>query len=103
MTKEIEECLPPIYSQEKSRDPKVCVKYFHPLSGWEWYGIEYNPEEKLFFGYVAGHECELGYFSLDELETIGDRKGLPIERDLYWDERNLSDVKEELKIRRRCR
>jgi len=83
LTKEIEKVLPPLYSQEKVEDPIVWVKYFHPVSNWTWYGIEYDPEERLFFGYVEGFENELGYFSLTELEVVM-VGGLGIERDLYF-------------------
>lgn len=44
-----------------------------------------------------GHEPELGYFSLKELmaakQGMRGIKALPIERDLYFKPRRLSDVK----------
>ena len=43
---------------------------------------------------VDGFEQELGYFSLTELDEVR-LKGLGIERDMYWEPRPLSKVKEE--------
>ena len=92
MTKGIEKSLPRLYSQKHTKDPPIFVIYFHPFSTWVWYGIEYDPEQRLFFGYVIGHEPELGYFSLDELESVKVH-GLGIERDLYFNPCPLSKVK----------
>lgn len=35
---------------------------------------------------VDGHEAELGYWLLSELESVNGPAGLMIERDLYWDD-----------------
>ncbi|EHP30588.1 hypothetical protein SMGD1_2065 [Sulfurimonas gotlandica GD1] len=45
------------------------------------------------FGYVIGHESELGYFNLDELESVRSVLGLPVERDLHFTPTLLSVVK----------
>jgi hypothetical protein len=82
--------LPPLYGCEHEPDPLVRVKFFTPDSNWTWFAIEYSPEERLFFGLVIGHESELGYFSLDELESARGPLGLPIERDLNWVPKPLS-------------
>jgi len=92
LTKEILEKLPKLYSTEKEKDPLCIVKLFHPCSSWTWYCTEFSPEEGLFFGKVVGHETELGYFSLAELESVKVR-GLSIERDLYFQPRPLSECK----------
>lgn len=88
LTEEIIKKLPPLYSQENNPDPLVMVKFFDPFSQWTWYAIEYDPKERIFFGFVVGFEEEMGYFSLDELEEIGH-----IERDEYWEPTPLSLVK----------
>lgn len=88
LTEEIIKKLPPLYSQENNPDPLVMVKFFDPFSQWTWYAIEYDPKERIFFGFVVGFEEEMGYFSLDELESIG-----RIERDEYWKPVRLSLVK----------
>lgn len=93
LTKEIEKRLPALYSQEKNPDPTVQVKFFNPAGSWTWYGIEYDPEQRLFFGLVDGFEKEMGYFSLDELESFKGAFGLGIERDLWFSPKPLSEVK----------
>lgn len=86
MTEELEALFPPLYSTE-GKDPKevkVKAKYFAPFNGWTWYATEYDPKQRIFFGYVRGLENELGYFSLDELQSVKGPLGLGIERDLYF-------------------
>ena len=70
LTKEIQKKLPPLYSQENVKDPKVWVKFFCPWNGWTQYGIEYSEEEGIFFGYVEGLDKEFGNFTLSELSEI---------------------------------
>ena len=97
MTKEIKDKLPPLYSQEKVKDPFIIVKFFTPWTNWTWYAIEGNPvgdNDFEFFGLVDGHEKELGYFMLSELESVNGPFGLKIERDMYFGfEHHLSEVK----------
>ena len=86
LTKEIEKKLPKLYSQKKVSNPKIIVKFFHPLSTYTWYAYEGERQKNgdiLFFGMVHGHEKEIGYFSLKELEEIK-VKGLGIERDKFF-------------------
>jgi len=86
LTAEIIKRLPKLYSQEEVSNPKIIVKYFHPLSSWTWYVTEGEKQEDgnwLFFGLVDGHEKELGYFKLKELEEVKVR-GLGIERDMFF-------------------
>ncbi len=49
-----------------------------------------------FFGLVEGHEKELGYFLLSELEGVRGPMGLPIERDLYWQPKTLEEIAPEM-------
>lgn len=94
LTKEMEKRFKKLGKQDVP-NPIVVAKFFHPFSNWYWYATAYYPEDRLFFGYVVGHEGELGYFSLDELESIS-IKGLGIERDMYFKERTLDEVKKEM-------
>lgn len=97
ITKALLKKLPAIYSTEKTpqEDKIAVIKFFFPAGRGTWYGIEYDPKEKLFFGYVVsplGADCdELGYFSLEELESVVIR-GLRIERDLYFKPTKLSEI-----------
>jgi hypothetical protein len=112
LTKKILKSLPALYSQENVTDPNVMVKFFSPWSGWTWYVTEGSPvcggcgnygcaipehmkmpiQDFRFFGFVDGHEAELGYFTLSDLERIRGPLGLKIERDLYWKPTLLSEV-----------
>jgi len=93
LTKAIEKALPPLYSQDDKGDDAVAyAKFFHPASSWTWYATEYDPESRVFFGLVIGFETELGYFSLDELESVRVR-GLGIERDLYFKPTTLGEIR----------
>ena len=83
LTEELRSKLPPLYSQENNPDSLVICKFFYPDFSWTWYAIEYDGKDT-FFGYVAGFECELGYFSLSELLNNRGALGQPIERDIYF-------------------
>lgn len=93
MPREIERKAPPLGATENERDPVAVAKFFTPDSTWSWYMTEYDPTTREAFGLVHGLCEELGYFNLDELEAIRGPKGLPIERDLYWKPRKISEVK----------
>ncbi|MBT4637533.1 MAG: DUF2958 domain-containing protein [Deltaproteobacteria bacterium] len=93
ITPEFEEMFKdyPLYSQEKEKDPLVVAKFFDPCGSATWFITEYDPEQKLAFGYVCGlQEDEFGYVSLTELESIKRPFGLTIERDLYFTQYRLS-------------
>ena len=92
MTKTIEKRLPPLHGTEGVclKDKVVRVKFFTPASSWTWYGVEYDPEERMFWGLVIGFEKEWGYFSLDELESMGGA----VNRDMYFDESKIGELRE---------
>lgn len=83
LTAEIRRQLPALYATEKEADPKAIVKLFTPWTNWTWYITEFDGED-MCFGLVCGHENELGYFSLSELEEIRGPAGLKVERDLHY-------------------
>jgi len=96
MTKELEKTFPPIYANEEKepKDVLIIAKFFSPWSNWTWYATELDQESGQFFGYVRGIENELGYFSLQELESVSGPFGLGIERDLYFGDHTLAEVME---------
>ena len=94
MTKELREMLPPLYATEDEEDPMLVCKFFHPRSNWTWYAIEFDGDD-MFFGLVEGYFTELGYFSLSELEAFRDDWGLGIERDIHFQPKPLSEIKED--------
>lgn len=92
MNDEIQASLPPFYSNEDIGMKAIApIKFFHPTSDWTWYPTEYDVDKGIFFGLVVGYDIELGYFSLEELESISAGKGLnlPIERDLHYTPQTL--------------
>lgn len=88
--------IPPLYSQENEKDPKVYMKFF--MGGWTWYAMEFDGKD-MFFGLVKSPimpEGELGYFSLRELMNL--KKGfVQVDRDLHgvtpYSPKRLSEVK----------
>jgi len=87
--------IPDLYETEGILDPICHVKLFTPDANWTWFIIEFSKEDaKTCFGYVQGMESELGYFTLDELESIHGPLGLAIERDLSFEPTPFSKVKE---------
>jgi len=92
LTEEILKKLPELYSQENVEDPLVIVKFFCPWNQWTWYATEFDGKD-VFFGKVRGHELELGYFSLSELQSVTGPGGLKIERDLHFKPVPLSQCK----------
>src|ERR1035438_10302025 len=96
MTKELEIKFPAIYTNEE-KDPKdvlIIAKFFCPWGNWTWYATEYDPETGRFFGFVRGDFDELGYFSLQELESVRGPFGLGIERDLFFGVHTLAEAME---------
>jgi len=75
----VEKKLPPLYSKENEKDPKVLCKFFLPFTKWTWYAIEFDGKDT-FFGYVVGDFPELGYFSLKELKEIEGPYGIGVEK-----------------------
>ncbi|MDC0935065.1 DUF2958 domain-containing protein [Pirellulales bacterium] len=88
--------IPPLYGAEQQSDPVALLKWFAPDSSWSWYVVEFSPEERTCFGLVDGHEAELGYFSLAEIEQLRGPLGLPVERDVCFAPTPLSEVRREL-------
>ena len=95
LTKANRDALPALYSQDGKppKDVPVAVKFFTPDSNWTWYATEFDGED-MFFGFVVGHEAELGYFSLSEISGARGPLGLKIERDRHFGPATLADVQE---------
>ena len=93
--KEIRETLPDLYASEDTIDPLCQIKLFTPDANWTWFIIELSQEDKsTCYGYVKGLENELGYFSLEEIESVRGALNLPVERDLSFEPMLLSKVME---------
>jgi hypothetical protein len=92
----------PLYSTEKQNVVPVIVKFFTPSSNWTWFAVEgeevkdefgVGTGDYEFFGLVEGHERELGYFRLSELQSIKCPPfGLGVERDKFFDHMVLDKI-----------
>ena len=74
ITVELINQFPRLYATDgKPKDHvKIIAKFFHSLSAATWYATEYDPEERMFFGFMnLGNPlyAELGYFSLMSLKA----------------------------------
>lgn len=95
LTKELIQRFAYVGRQEDSKDPIVVAKFFNPTGAGTWYATEFDPIAREFFGYVSifgDWNDEWGSFSLDELENYHNQFGVGIERDLYFEEKNMSEV-----------
>lgn len=97
LTKEITDRFAKVGRQEDVKDPIVIAKFFDPTGSATWFATEYDPAEKMFFGYatlfgLGSPEDEFGYFSLEELESVRGRFGLGIERDRGFTEKPISEI-----------
>ena len=95
MTQHLEKRFAQVGSQETVKDPVIIAKFFNPAGAGTWYATEYDPANKMFFGYVSIFDDwndEWGYFSLQELEYYESPYHTGIERDLYWREKKVSQV-----------
>ena len=85
----------PLYSQEHEEDPLIICKLFDPCGSASWFLLEYDPVEKIAFGFVQGlAEDEFGYISLTEMESIKGPFGIGIgiEQDLYFKQKRMSEM-----------
>jgi hypothetical protein len=91
----IRERTPPLYATQDCSDPVVQAKLFTPWTTWTWFVTEFDGQNTC-FGLVSGHEVELGYFNLAELEAIEGPGGLRVERDLHFEPQPLNKVRQDL-------
>lgn len=93
MTKQLEKRFTKVGDQSEILNPLIIAKFFNPAGGGTWYAIEYDPETRVFFGYVTGlAHNEWGSFSFDDLLKFKGHLGLGIERDLHFEEMYFNDL-----------
>lgn len=93
LTKQLLKRFEEVGRQDNVGDPIVVAKFFNPLGAGTWYATEYDPINKIFFGYVSifgDWNDEWGSFSLLELEDSVGSLGIGIERDIYFTEQPFS-------------
>ena len=52
LTEEIKQKFVEVGRQENVDDPVIVAKFFDPQGSWTWYATEYDPKNKIFFGYI---------------------------------------------------
>lgn len=71
----LEAALPALYATENVPNNKkiVPIHITHTTLGWHWFPIEGGAEgdDFVMFGLVIGLAIEFGYFSLNELNSVG--------------------------------
>jgi hypothetical protein len=88
----IKKQIPKLYETEDISDPVVYVKLF--IDGWTWHITELSIDGDIAFGYVVSpFGSELGYFSLNEIQSIKGSLGVGVERDLFFKPTKLSQIK----------
>ncbi len=106
LTEAIRKKLPPLdTSGTEEEGALVYAKYILPLTYWTWYVTEgsfidedgYCDTDKpkvdfMFFGLVVGHDVELGYFSLKELQAIRGPVGVHVERVVNFNPVPLKEI-----------
>lgn len=85
--------IPRLYETERSLNPICHIKLFTPDSQWSWFIIEIDDEQNICYGYIKGLDCELGYFSLDEIKQVKGPLGLCVERDVSFTPTALSIIR----------
>ena len=83
--------LPALGATSEEEETMIKAKFFYPDFSWTWYAIEFDGID-IFYGLVDGDVKELGSFRLSELMSNSGKLGLPIERDLHFTPRPLSEV-----------
>ena len=82
-------------------DAKVICKFFTPDANATWYALEYDPRSEEFFGFAdLGNPdfAEFGYFTLEQLESVKGKLGLPVERDMHFEDMTVKQLKEKYNI-----
>ena len=86
--------IPDLYETEGKINPLCHIKLFTPDSNWTWYIIELSKADtNTCYGYVQGLDSELGYFTLEELESVHGSLGLAVERDMLFEPTQLSEIR----------
>lgn len=95
--------LPAFYSTEEIPLKEKVIHMHFFIGGCDWYAIEYNPEDKLFFGFAILNNdydmAEWGYFSLQELSELK-VKFLEVDRNLHFATTKAKDVERIRKAQR---
>lgn len=91
--KEIMDELHKQFKFSSSLEQNVITRIFDPGSNWQWYIMNADPNDgDYLWGIVYGFEVEIGSISKSELESLTNRFGLPLERDLHFKKRRAQEI-----------
>jgi hypothetical protein len=88
--------IPALYSTDgvKFADKKIYMHFF--VGGSDWYVAEYDPIDRLFFGYAIlngdTEMAEWGYVSLDELIEVRQQRIYHVDREIHWKVKKASEI-----------
>jgi hypothetical protein len=93
--------LPNLHATEGVPIEEKVVHMHFFIGGCDWYVVEYDPNDRLFFGYAILNEdyenAEWGYIPLDELVEIKVPPGIEIDRDKWWKPTRAGEVEKIVK------
>ena len=98
LTKEILSKTPDLMDNDglDANKVKVTAKFFDPTGSFTWFLTEIDKKDNnTCFGFVTSEFCpegELGYFTINELESVVGQMNLGIERDKFFSPKTLMDV-----------
>ena len=86
--------MPALYANERQdvENHLLIMRFYHPLSRSNWFAMEYDPEERVFFGWTDGDFQEWGYFSLLEMAFVN-VQGVPIMWDVDFKATRFGELK----------
>lgn len=97
LTKEISRGLQAQYSKGSDLEQMVVCKIFDPCGRRTWYLMNQDPDDlDYLWGIVKGFELEMGSVLLSELESVRNKLGLGLERDLHFKPVSAKEVWEVL-------
>ena len=79
-------------NQDGTKTFKAVLKLFNPTGIGTWYLSELDPETNIAFGLCDLGTPELGYVSIDELQSFKGRMGLGIERDRWFQPTSFEEL-----------
>ena len=95
MTKKLVKRFAQVGRQEEIDDPTIVAKFFNPIWERSWYATEYDPENRIFYGYMKSTEYwndGWGFFWLDDLEAHKGSSVLETRRDQNFQKQLASKV-----------
>jgi hypothetical protein len=97
MPEELRDKIPTLYRTGGEADPMVWVKFFSPVSNWQWYIVEYGEEAGVatFYGWLVSKAEQQGRFIRSDLASIRAYFGVTITRDPDFAPCRLSQVQYE--------